>query len=350
MIHRDRSRNRYDSNQEEDRYGRNERRQQGRDNERSRVDAGRDWEEASREWSWRGGFGDGENAKMRRGRNYGGSDSGRLSAESQRLRYGQEGGYGGSQGYERERRRDSGGASMGYSRKSWDNEWEDDYRREGNYRGSRSSQDSGWQGTGSSPDYEYKGYSRDTPQQSQNNSHYSPEGNNLFESGENVNERNWPGYVQKAGYGNYSENADWGWRSGRQDQQRNWEDHSGRGPKNYKRSDDRIEEDINECLMRHPELDASEIEVKVSQGVITLSGTVDHRQAKYLAEDIAESVSGVREISNQIRVSRERRQSQQGPWEQSAQRPQQEQPGSSAPGQESHQGQRAQHRAKSTGN
>ena len=40
----------------------------------------------------------------------------------------------------------------------------------------------------------------------------------------------------------------------------------------------------------------------MSNGEVTLTGTVDDRQAKRLAEDIAESVSGVREVHNQIRV------------------------------------------------
>ena len=42
--------------------------------------------------------------------------------------------------------------------------------------------------------------------------------------------------------------------------------HVGRGPKGYRRSDERIEEDINEQLPRHPEIDAREIEVKVKNG------------------------------------------------------------------------------------
>jgi hypothetical protein len=77
---------------------------------------------------------------------------------------------------------------------------------------------------------------------------------------------------------------------------------TGRGPKGWQRSDDRIREDINERLTDHPHVDASEIEVTVKNGEVTLTGTVDERHAKRLAEDIAESVSGVREVHNQIRV------------------------------------------------
>jgi osmotically-inducible protein OsmY len=81
--------------------------------------------------------------------------------------------------------------------------------------------------------------------------------------------------------------------------------HFGRGPKNYKRSDQRIEEEINEQLTRHPEVDASEIEVTVKNGEVTLSGTVDERRAKRLAEDIAEDCSGVREVRNNLRIQRQ---------------------------------------------
>jgi osmotically-inducible protein OsmY len=78
--------------------------------------------------------------------------------------------------------------------------------------------------------------------------------------------------------------------------------YSGRGPKGWQRSDDRIREDVNERLTDHPDVDASEIEVQVNNGEVTLSGTVEERRAKRLAEDIAESVSGVREVHNQLRV------------------------------------------------
>ncbi|MFL6591569.1 MAG: BON domain-containing protein [Luteimonas sp.] len=78
--------------------------------------------------------------------------------------------------------------------------------------------------------------------------------------------------------------------------------HRGRGPKNYTRSDERIREDLNEKLTDSDEIDASGISVEVSNGVATLSGTVDQRWMKHRAEDLAESCSGVRDVNNQIRV------------------------------------------------
>jgi osmotically-inducible protein OsmY len=77
---------------------------------------------------------------------------------------------------------------------------------------------------------------------------------------------------------------------------------AGRGPKGYTRSDERIREDVSDKLMEHPDLDASDIEVRVAKGEVTLTGSVDSRWAKRLAEDIAESCTGVRDVMNQLRV------------------------------------------------
>lgn len=78
----------------------------------------------------------------------------------------------------------------------------------------------------------------------------------------------------------------------------------GRGPKNYQRSDDRIREDVCERLERDHHVDASEIEVNVSGGTVTLSGSVNDRDMKRRAEDLAESCGGVSDVQNQIRVTR----------------------------------------------
>jgi len=82
--------------------------------------------------------------------------------------------------------------------------------------------------------------------------------------------------------------------------------HYGRGPRGYSRSDERIREDLNDRLTYDWRVDATDIEAKVSNGEVTLNGAVDSRQAKRCAEDIADSVSGVRHVQNNLRV-RERR-------------------------------------------
>ena len=78
--------------------------------------------------------------------------------------------------------------------------------------------------------------------------------------------------------------------------------HRGRGPKGYQRSDARILEDVNDRLTEDPHLDASEIEVSVAGREVTLAGTVNSRFEKRHAEDLAESVSGVAHVQNNLRV------------------------------------------------
>jgi len=78
----------------------------------------------------------------------------------------------------------------------------------------------------------------------------------------------------------------------------------GRGPKGYQRSDDRIREDVCDCMTEDPMLDASEIEVDVKDGEVVLCGSVSSREQKRRAEDVADRISGVRDVTNQLRVRR----------------------------------------------
>lgn len=80
---------------------------------------------------------------------------------------------------------------------------------------------------------------------------------------------------------------------------------AGKGPKGYVRSDERIREDVCDCLTDDPHLDASSVEVKVKNGEVTLSGTVDSRDAKRHAEELIERVSGVKDVQNSLRVQQE---------------------------------------------
>ena len=80
--------------------------------------------------------------------------------------------------------------------------------------------------------------------------------------------------------------------------------HAGRGPKNYQRSDERITDEVCERLTRDPEVDATNIEITVQSGLVTLSGTVTDRQSKRAAEDLANDVWGVKDVQNQIKVQR----------------------------------------------
>jgi hypothetical protein len=79
-------------------------------------------------------------------------------------------------------------------------------------------------------------------------------------------------------------------------------DHRGRGPKGYSRPDQRIYEDVCETLALAPDLDASQIEVKVEKGVAFLSGTVSSRQAKRAAEHLIDNISGLSDVQNMLKI------------------------------------------------
>jgi osmotically-inducible protein OsmY len=76
----------------------------------------------------------------------------------------------------------------------------------------------------------------------------------------------------------------------------------GRGPRNYRRSDERVREEVCDRLTDNEWLDASDVEVSLVAGEVILTGTVDSRYAKRLAENIAESVAGVENVQNNLRV------------------------------------------------
>jgi BON domain len=71
-----------------------------------------------------------------------------------------------------------------------------------------------------------------------------------------------------------------------------------------RRPDDALSRELHEILTKDPELDATEIEVQVEGGAVTLSGTVDSSDARLLAEELVESVTGVREVHNNLKVAR----------------------------------------------
>jgi hypothetical protein len=80
--------------------------------------------------------------------------------------------------------------------------------------------------------------------------------------------------------------------------------YTGRGPQGYERSEAAILEDVCERLTWHGQVDASSITVRVEQGEVVLEGEVDSRAAKRMAEDAADSVAGVHDVHNRLRVRR----------------------------------------------
>jgi hypothetical protein len=75
---------------------------------------------------------------------------------------------------------------------------------------------------------------------------------------------------------------------------------------------------VCERLTQHGQIDASNIEIDVENGEVILRGSVDQRHAKRMAEDAAESVSGVRDVRNELRVKQDQgvsgQQSSQNSW------------------------------------
>jgi hypothetical protein len=83
--------------------------------------------------------------------------------------------------------------------------------------------------------------------------------------------------------------------------------YTGVGPKDYRRTDEHILEEVNDRLTQHGQLDATDIEVRVQNGIVKLQGLVSDRHAKRMAEDTADSVLGVRDVQNHLRINRSTR-------------------------------------------
>lgn len=100
------------------------------------------------------------------------------------------------------------------------------------------------------------------------------------------------------GYGTSGSFATGNYQSGMEGQR----SYRGLGPQGYKRSDDRIRDDICERLTDSDRIDASNVTIDVNQGTVTLSGSVPERHMRYAAEDLVDDAMGVESINNQLRV------------------------------------------------
>ncbi len=100
---------------------------------------------------------------------------------------------------------------------------------------------------------------------------------------------------------------------------------TGMGPDGYQRSDERIMEDVCDRLTQHGRLDARDVHVDVKDGEVTLTGHVHSRQEKRMAEDTVESVAGVEDVHNDLRIDRHDEQEHQRQMQQQKQGQQQQQ-------------------------
>ena len=69
---------------------------------------------------------------------------------------------------------------------------------------------------------------------------------------------------------------------------------------NRESADDCIKEYVYDRFARGLDIDAATVKVRVLNGEVTLTGTVESSQNRRVAEEIASSVSGVRRVNNQI--------------------------------------------------
>jgi osmotically-inducible protein OsmY len=107
------------------------------------------------------------------------------------------------------------------------------------------------------------------------------------------------------GFGNPGENT-WGeeqFRAERREEQGRRQTNTG--PRSRRKSDESLKQEIREILTADPELEAVDIEVEVEGGAVTLRGAVVDSDARLLAEELVESLAGVQEVHNRLRVERE---------------------------------------------
>ena len=77
-----------------------------------------------------------------------------------------------------------------------------------------------------------------------------------------------------------------------------------RGPKGYERSDERLKEDISERMYANEDFDVSDVTIEVAKGVVTLDGNVADRYSKYMIEEMVDSIPGVKDVDNRLRIRR----------------------------------------------
>jgi HSP20 family molecular chaperone IbpA len=76
--------------------------------------------------------------------------------------------------------------------------------------------------------------------------------------------------------------------------------HSGKGPNNWSKSDVNLQEEVSVILAMSPQVDATDIEVKVEQGIVYLNGSVPDRKMKREAERCLDGVKGIKDIHNRL--------------------------------------------------
>jgi len=136
-----------------------------------------------------------------------------------------------------------------------------------------------------------------------------PYGRATFEEGQHggrfrIERGNRSGASFSSGGSEQPERSDW---RGGSDWRGSWDramrgPHTGRGPRGYQRSDERIHEEVCEILTHHGEINASDMDVEVHNGEVFLRGFTDSGMIRRLTEEVVEGVPGVRDVRNELRV------------------------------------------------
>jgi hypothetical protein len=116
--------------------------------------------------------------------------------------------------------------------------------------------------------------------------------------GQQLGQQPWDRPFGYQGWSGGQEGPRWSGESQLGSPRRQW-----RAPKGYTRSDERIREEV--CDRLGMEFDASDVEVKVSEGEVTLNGSVHDRGEKYRMEELIEGLGGVKNVHNLLQVKRE---------------------------------------------
>lgn len=70
----------------------------------------------------------------------------------------------------------------------------------------------------------------------------------------------------------------------------------------HKISDDRIYDQVRQKLANDPDVKGGGFDVAVKDGVVTLKGTVNDKNAREKAEKLTKKVKGVTKVDNQLKI------------------------------------------------
>ena len=120
-----------------------------------------------------------------------------------------------------------------------------------------------------------------------------------------------PAQVPPDGYGAYPRRY-WGIGGEGFRRSRRWvepeppnESFAGVGPRGFRRSDERIVDDVWVMLADDPLIDARDMTVEVQDGEVRLRGTVPGRRMRRRAWLLVDGVSGVHDVLSELRVRRD---------------------------------------------